>query len=119
MKARGKPRAFISYEGLLSGSHGKLDEIGLNFGLVWPPVPQDRAETETFLTNELRHHAPSNEDLMSRADIDAWVKDAYSALLVLEKNCDSADALAILDKIHALFDAASSNVTDSVFEELW
>ena len=116
---RGKPRAFISYEGLLSDWHGKLDEIGLNFGLVWPPVSQDGAETEAFLTNELRHHAPSNDDLMSRANIDAWIKDAYSALCALEKNCDNADALAILDKIRVSFDTASSNVTDAVFEELW
>jgi hypothetical protein len=116
---RGKPRAFISYEGLLSDWHATMDGIGSKLFQAKPLATQNQSEIETFLSYELRHHASSLEDLMGRADITAWVKDAYRALLALEKNCDSQDAITTIDKIRASFNAAPSDLTDALFSELW
>jgi GT2 family glycosyltransferase len=114
---RGKPRAVISYEGLLADWRKAVDHVGECLKLTWPRPPQDAsADSEAFLSHELRHHSASADDLAARPDLSAWVKDTYRALLILERGHDVMESYATLDSVRTEFDAAARLVGNAPFD---
>jgi GT2 family glycosyltransferase len=114
---RGKPRAVISYERLLADWREAVDHVGKCLNLTWPRPPQDAsADSEAFLSHDLRHHSASAEGLAARTDVSAWVKDTYRALLILERGHDIMESYATLDSVRTEFDATTRLVGNEPFD---
>ena len=66
---------------------GWLPTSAGTFSFVWPNSPEvAAADIEKFLSRGLQHHAPSDGELEAHPEVARWVKDAYAALLQLQKN---------------------------------
>jgi hypothetical protein len=116
---RGWPRAVVSYETLLEDWRSTARAVAERLGADFRRSADDAApEIEAFLTAELRHHSYSREDLASRADIAHLVRDAYEALLCLERDPDDGAALSRLDQIRAEFNAGCEVFGGALFGEL-
>jgi len=77
--SRGKPRIFVSYQALLEDWYGVVDRIAAAIGINWPTPPATaRAEIESFLKPELRHHHAANDSSLDRY---TWPKAVYEAAL--------------------------------------
>ena len=115
---RDAPRVFVSFERLLANWQDVVGAIGKGLGLAWPTPENVSVEAADILRPDLRHHAPSFEDLESSADTTAWVKDSYRALLALEKNAGAKSSLTVLHGIRTAFDAFTAAYGDAFFQEL-
>jgi hypothetical protein len=116
---RGKPFAAISYERLLADWEDVANELDALLNLDSSPhCGRTPVEIGTFISSELTHHLPSENDLTVRADISAWVKDAYRALLALERGHGDKDVCATFDKICAEFNIALSALADPLLNEM-
>ncbi len=92
--SRGKPRIFVSYQALLEDWYRVVDRIAAALGIDWPTPPATaRAEIESFLKPELRHHDAANDSTLDRY---TWPKAVYEAALA---SVDDERAA------HAAFDA--------------
>jgi glycosyltransferase involved in cell wall biosynthesis len=106
---RGKTRIIVSYERLLDDWQGVASDISSDLGLAWPrPLQVATQEVQLFLSRALMHHSSSVDELAARGDITDWVKDAYRALLALEKDRGNKDSYATLDRIRSEIRAVTS-----------
>ncbi|MDP2619537.1 MAG: hypothetical protein Q8P46_05100 [Hyphomicrobiales bacterium] len=104
---RSANRAFVSYASLLADWRTALETMTERTGADWPYEADDIApQIDGFLAPAQRHHARSTEDVLLDPLLKDWVGDAYSALLVLERNPLSKAALAELDRIRREFNHA-------------
>ena len=116
---RAMPRVIVSYDALLADWQTTVRVLSTRLGVEWPrAIDEVRDEIGKFLSNELRHFAPSLRDLQARGDISAWVRDAYEALLRAERNPDDMPAYGVLDRVRDEFDAASLTFGAATFPEL-
>jgi hypothetical protein len=116
---RAMPRAIVSYDALLADWQTTVQILSTHLDVEWPRTfGEVRGEIEKFLSNELRHFAPSLRDLQARGDISAWVRDAYEALLRVERNPDDMPAYSVLDCVRDEFEAASQAFSAAIFTEL-
>ncbi|MER8848740.1 MULTISPECIES: glycoside hydrolase family 99-like domain-containing protein [Mesorhizobium] len=116
---RGMSRAFASYDAMMIDWRAELTNIVTTLSLGWPmPFGEVEREIDAYLSSDHRHHAISDERLSADERILAWVKNAYSALRVLETDPDDAKAMATLDGVKSEFDAATLVFGEAVFPEL-
>lgn len=79
LNTRQHPRSFISYEGLLRDWRGTVDAIGKDLGISWPRQSYAAAaEIDQFLSNELRHHNITSDELSHRRNVADWMKLAFA-----------------------------------------
>lgn len=105
---RSRRRAVVSYGSLLTDWRTCFKRLTDQTGAVWPYDVEDIADEVTrFLNGPHRHHARSTEDLLLHPVLRHWIGEAYSALLVLERNPGSAAALAALDRVRTEFSRSS------------
>ena len=104
---RGLPRAFPTYDQLLTDWRGVVGTMSETLALSWPRRSAT-AETEIddFLTTRFRHHSIEESELEQRPDIAEWVKSAHSALLELSSGENSESACDRLDQVRGEFDRA-------------
>src|SRR5262249_23164959 len=75
---RGYPRSFVSYEQLLLDWPSAVAKVGRDLGVEWPVSSNEvSAQVEDFLSQEMRHHVSSNEELDARVDIPLSLKDVF------------------------------------------
>jgi glycosyltransferase involved in cell wall biosynthesis len=106
---RGAPRTFVAYDTLLDDWRTTVAR------LVDAVIPDATSvldaslasEINTFLSGGLRHHTPSQSDLVANRDVSNWLKDSYAALLRLVRDADEAAACATLDRVRDEFDAVA------------
>jgi hypothetical protein len=116
---RAMPRVIVSYDALLADWQTTVRILSTRLGVEWPRAAGEvRSEIGNFLSNELRHFAPSQRELQVRGDIVAWVRDAYEALLRAERNPDDMLAYSVLDRVRDEFEAASHAFGAALFPEL-
>lgn len=116
---RSLPRAIVSYEALLADWHPVMRTVAAKTGLRWPRSPEvAERDISAFLIKELQHFAPTRRELSARKDITGWVKDAYRALLEIEKDADNEAVLAVFDRVRAEFDAACPAFGAAILQEL-
>ena len=112
-------RVFVAYERMLSDWRGSIVDMGRHLQIVWPNSPElAAAEIEKFLSRGLQHHAPSDHELEAHPEVARWVKDAYAALLQLQKDPSAQAALLTLDNIRAEFEAVAPIFGEAMFKEL-
>jgi hypothetical protein len=103
---RAMARAIVSYEALLSDWRATLARAGARISLRWPRRLDEAAEEiDAFLSRDLQHFAPSRRELAGHADVAAWIKQAYQALLDLEREPDDDRAITLLDEVRNEFEA--------------
>ncbi len=102
---RGKPRAFIAYDALLENWRGEVERLAKSLDLEWPRGVDDAADDiDSNLLQDLKHHAPAVADLEADASVAGWIKQAYSALLILTREPGNTRALETLDRVSSEFD---------------
>lgn len=79
--SRGFARSFLAYDALLEDWRGVVERIAADLQLHWPRRLHEAApEVEGFLSENLRHHRISDDELEAHPQLLGWVKDAYAAL---------------------------------------
>jgi hypothetical protein len=105
LASRSIPRAFITYDTLLENWQSVVSTIASRVGLSWSrPTEAALSEIEEFLSQRLRHHAVTPDELEKDSDLTPWVNQAYSVLLKLAQNGDDAQQFAELDDIRSSLD---------------
>jgi O-antigen biosynthesis protein len=116
---RGKPRALVSYERLISGWQSEVTDLRACLEVVWPVATQDAAkDVDAFLHREPTSHAPLVGDHAASSGVTAWVTEAYQALVALKCGHERTASEADLDRIGAAFSAAVRIFGDAVYPEL-
>lgn len=99
---RGRPRAVISYDGLLEDWRGTLERAAIHLGEPFPPLtPEAIAETDAALRPRLRHHMlPPPGGLDWRRFL---AGRAYGAMGRLAADPQDPAARRTLDRVSAVF----------------
>lgn len=105
---RSMARAVTNYDQLLTGWRTTLDRLTEQLRVVWPYALDDVADQiDQFISPKHRHNTHSAEAVLLDPLLRDWIADAHAALLVLERNSDSQNALEVLDRIRTEFNRAS------------
>lgn len=115
---RGRPRVFLSYEGMLDDWRKGIERITSALKIDWPlPDLEWHAMLSSHFSEDHQHHAASDSTLFADERIAGWVKDAYAALKSLQENANDAEVMAVLDRVKAEFDAVSPVFGEAIFPE--
>lgn len=107
--SRDLPRAFCSYEGLLIDWHKTITKIASQIKWVWPRLSiETEIEINDFLSETVRHHVVSNNELATRTDLPIWIPKTYTALDSLIKDPSDIAIQKQLDEIREDFDRGCS-----------
>ena len=105
---RGHPRAFLSYELLLSDWEREARSVSQQLGVSWPRLNhRARVEIEQFLSTQHRHYSATTRELQAHAAAVAWVGRVYEAL---ERACAEGEAPSseTLDEVGWVLDEADA-----------
>ncbi|MCV6597012.1 MAG: hypothetical protein OIF40_08025 [Mangrovicoccus sp.] len=106
--SEGTQRAFIAYDRLLSEPIPAIADLQRDLGGAFPnTLDSVGADIEDFLSDGLRSHAASSEEVVQNDLTQGWISDAYAALRVLTRDPNAPEALESLSRIKREFDAAS------------
>lgn len=116
---RKKPRAAISYESFIEDWRKAAAQIAEQIKLEWPCSIQDAGtEIDELISPDLKHHAPTLEELAGDSTVSDWVKDTYSALQMFGENGNSRKAATILDRVKKEFDTGAESFGRASLPEL-
>lgn len=107
---RGLDRCFVYYDDMLADWRPTADKLreGTTDG-KHPICDALAVEISTFLSTDLRHHAPTAEELKHDSDISPWVHEAFVLMQGLCMREDDPALLAGLDALRHSFERASDN----------
>jgi GT2 family glycosyltransferase len=104
---RGQRRVFITYNQLMNDWRGTLNRISEQLEIAWPrTLPEIEFAFERLISDRLRHHYASFEELKVRADVVPWIGQLYRASLDLTEGGGEA-ALSVFDRVYAELQIAS------------
>jgi len=79
--SRNYSRSFVEYDSLLKDWRGTVKKIGSDLDLTFPRLSRrSSAETDAFLSDDLRHQSVSTSELAVREDVLDWAKMAFGWL---------------------------------------
>jgi hypothetical protein len=114
----GHPRCFLSYERFLDDWRSETSRVASELAVEWPPAGEAAADSiDRYLRRDLQHHAPSLADLEADERVNDWVKEAYRALLSLERG-ETAEAKDGLAQVKAAFERQSAVFGAATLPEL-
>jgi len=113
------PRAFISYNSLLSDWDACTANITQQTGVKWPKKSAlSQLQIEEFLDIRQRHQT-LEKDISFTKEIPDYIEKTYSALQALEKDKNNKSAIDTIESIRADFNKKSSIYAKiSIFEQL-
>ena len=104
---RNYPRIFLNYADFVDASGREVDRILPDLPLQRSRLPPGAIkEIENSVNANLRHNATTYDEMIQRADIFGWLRDAYDAHRQLCVDPHDAEAMRTLDRIRAQFDIA-------------
>jgi hypothetical protein len=108
LNTRDLPRAFTTYDHLLTDWRSAVTQVAQRAGICWPRH-SDFAELEIdkFLATTLRHHSFDAASLDARSEIVDWVKEAHDIINRMASGDQNRNHLTRLDQIRAEFEKAS------------
>jgi capsular polysaccharide biosynthesis protein len=116
---RGKPRVFVSYDGMLEDWRPGLKRITEGLSLAWPRSSEETADAiDAHFTKEHQNHVANDDQLNADTRIAGLVKDVHAALTVLEADPDDAGAMVALDQARSSFENAARVLGDGFYAEL-
>jgi hypothetical protein len=108
IQTRSLPRAFVSYDDLMTDWKAVLHRIESDLDFTWPRRPQDiEAEVSSFLSPEYRHHQDLDFQTIGNAVLRDHLERTYAALLEARSGAQASlvDATAkgrsYLSELHA------------------
>lgn len=108
---RDHTRAIVSYDALLRDWRSELAKISQLNSLQFPFKQNDIGpDVDEFLSEKLRHHTNSHDNVALDPILKGWVSNTYSALRVLSRSPNSSAAIDELDTIRRAFDGAESTL---------
>jgi hypothetical protein len=103
---RGQRRVVMTYESLLGDWRRSFARIGSGLAIGFPRLSRGaEAEIDGFLSGQLRRQRASLQDVESRHDVAAWVKQVHAWALDADRD-DAAPAAQVLDPIGDALQAA-------------
>jgi len=103
---RARPRAFVSYDGLLHDRQATADAISAAIGPAWPATAErPSSELERLVPASQRHHAVDDAELRASAEVIDWVKEAFGLLGAAADGTGSPDQARLDELTSALNDA--------------
>ena len=116
---RKRPRIFVSYEDLVDDWSSTLTRITTQIDVPWKKTPQEVAgEIEAFLSPKHEHHRATIGEMNANRDIVEAVGEAYECFKKLETDPNDAEAIKMLERIHADFDTALALLGNATFTEI-
>ena len=104
-------RVVVAYDSLLSDWSTVMSRAQSDLALTWPiPIPDASGPIDRFLEPMQRHHLYGVADVNLDPSMRGWISDAYSALLMLEKQPSSTAAFAILDRVRSEFNRCEATL---------
>jgi hypothetical protein len=101
------PRAFLSYDRLLTDWRGAMASISNRTGIQWSRDLEEAAnDIESFIAPDLRHHAHEFSKETSEV-AGPWASDVYFALKKLEHHPHDLEATQAIARCRREFEAAS------------
>ena len=108
---RNRARIVVSYSALLDDWPHLLMRIRRELAVNWPYSTKEiEHQVGSFLSSEWRHHARSTEEVLLDPSMRPWIADTYEALLVLQTNPNSTQAVQTLDRVRTEFNGAASSL---------
>jgi hypothetical protein len=105
---RGRPRVFVSYDGLMNGWRATVERIQMTLGVALPRRPEASAgEIETFLSETLHHERAAPASVTDNPGLSIWLRESFAVLDNWAREGEKAVDFAALDRIKAAFDAAT------------
>ena len=106
--SRGRRRAYLRYEHLLSRSHGVVARLEDALGVFWPRRSTTTGlDIDGFLSPELRHHRSDDSGLIADPRLSHWLRSTFAILDRWSngevRETDTAD----LDRIRSALDEAA------------
>jgi len=103
---RSEARAFVSYERLLRDWQEIAREVSERLDVTWSRwTHRSRLEVDEFLSEGLRHHAFSYDEVQLKPEVFDWVRRAHAELNLAAETMSEPDR-GILDLITAQLDRA-------------
>ncbi|MER9137253.1 hypothetical protein NKI20_13315 [Mesorhizobium sp. M0830] len=116
---RDYPRVFLSYETMLDDWRPGVERMTAALQIKWPqPIADAETALSTHFSVAHQHHVASRERLEADPRTTRWVKDTYSALMILERDPNDAGAMARLDTIRDAFNSVSPVFGEAFFPEM-
>jgi hypothetical protein len=104
---RGRPRVFVSYDGLMNGWRKTIERIQTTLGLALPqPSDASAGEIEAFLSDALRHERATPASVTDDPNLSSWLRESFAVLDNWTRQGEKAADFTVLDRIGAAFDAA-------------
>jgi hypothetical protein len=104
---RGRPRVFVSYDGLMNGWRVTIERVQATLGFMLPKLPEASAgEIETFLSEALHHERATPAGVTDNPGLSNWLRESFTVLDNWARQGEKAADFAVLDRIGAAFDAA-------------
>lgn len=100
--SRGHPRAFTSFDSLMTDPVEALTQIGASLSLAWPRSPASaRAELGDFLSEDLRHFRQTATRGVGQDDMPSWIAETLAILNRWVAKGEQPGDYSELDRIHA------------------
>ncbi|RVD20671.1 sulfotransferase [Mesorhizobium sp. M4B.F.Ca.ET.017.02.2.1] len=116
---RGRPRLFLSYEGLLDDWRPGIEAVTNALGIDWPlPKTEWHAPLAGHFSKGQQHHVAGVDQLEADSNVDAWIKQTYGAMRALGENEADDSAMLRLDAVRAAFDSHNPVFGEAFFSEL-
>ena len=103
--SRGFVRSFVDYESLLRDWRSVVKKVSADLSLPFPRLSRRAAaETDAFLSAQLRHHSVSLDEFLAREDVLEWAKLAFGwmGLAISGKKIPTGK----IDQLHSAFTEA-------------
>jgi hypothetical protein len=111
--SRGRARAFVLYEDLLSDWKACIRRISDLTGICWPREPSDaELAVSRFLEPGLRHHHATDEGAAK-----GWISSLYGSMTSIARNGETVPALQQVEGLRGSFEQGM-HVFGSVLREL-
>ncbi len=101
---RGRSRAVISYDGLMSDWRKVATEIAQKNDLEFPLALDEAAPLiDEFLNGDMRHHARKTGEVALDPVLRGWVSEAFEATIKLSASSAAAQPTSVLDRVRSEF----------------
>ena len=101
---RGRKRAVLSYEELLSDWRKVISDISAQTGIKFPVEFEDVAmRADNFLSVDQRHHNYRLDDVALDPLMRGWISETTEAMSVLASKPSAKESLKKIDAIHEVF----------------
>ncbi|MEM9043257.1 MAG: hypothetical protein AAGC81_01075 [Pseudomonadota bacterium] len=104
----GMTRAFVAYDQLVSGPLDALRDVSTIVGPFPTQLDNVREDVTAVLSEKLRNHEFSADQVIHDDLAHGWISDAYAALRLLVHDPSAPPPLETLRRVQSEFDAASS-----------